>query len=240
MFLLRIKKKFYFFLIFFLLLFIFFWLNVNSILSIKSKTFISTFYQSHSTANIENIDKNDFYSSLLDENDRLKKLLNIKNDNPNSKILFSKVILKYPSFLNNVFLIPLGNKEGLKKDQLVFTEDKFLGKIGNVTDQYSEIYSIKNKDFALIVEVGKERYKGILKGDGFTSYVQYIQDSVQILPGDKIYLSLSKTSPIFFKPIAEVKSIKKEKGFFKIYLESDVFAYNFDYVGVYIDTNDSQ
>ena len=90
----------------------------------------------------------------------------------------------------------------------------------------------------MIVEVGDEKHKGILKGDGFSSYIKYIQDTTNISIGDKVYLQNSGEAEFFLKPIAEVIRIEKKKGFLKIYISSDIFSSNFEYVGIISNKND--
>ena len=232
------KKKFFIFSVFSFLIFIFFWLNINSIFNIGTKDFFSSFYNYHFSYKVDNKDDNEKYNALQKENTKLKNLLGIKNNNKKLKIIFSKVIFKYPSILNNTFFVPLGAEDGVQEDQLVFSDKNFIGKIGDVNESHSEIYSIKNLNFVMIVEVGDEKHKGILKGDGFSSYIKYIQDTTNISIGDKVYLQNNGEAEFFLKPIAEVARIEKKKGFLKIYISSDIFSSNFEYVGIISNKND--
>ena len=43
---------------------------------------------------------------------------------------------------------------------------------------------------------------------------------------------------LFLKPIAEVIKIEEKKGFLKIYISSDIFSSNFEYVGIVVNKND--
>jgi len=232
------KKKFFIFSILCFLIFIFFWLNINSIFSTSTKDFISSFYNYHFSYKLDQEDDNEKYNALQIENTKLRNLLDIKNNNQELNIIFSKVIFKYPSILNNTFFVPLGEKDGVQKNQLVFSDKKFVGKVGNVNESHSEIYSIQNLNFVMIVEVGEEKHKGILKGDGFSSYIKYIQDTTNISIGDKVYLQNSIEAKLFLKPIAEVIKIEEKKGFLKIYISSDIFSSNFEYVGIVVNKND--
>ena len=215
------KKKFFIFSILCFLIFIFFWLNINSIFSTSTKDFISSFYNYHFSYKLDQEDDNEKYNALQIENTKLRNLLDIKNNNQELNIIFSKVIFKYPSILNNTFFVPLGKKDGVQENQLVFSDKKFLGKVGNVNESHSEIYSIQN-----------------LKGDGFSSYIKYIQDTTNISIGYKVYLQNSIEAKLFLKPIAEVIKIEEKKGFLKIYISSDIFSSNFEYVGIVVNKND--
>ena len=76
------------------------------------------------------------------------------------------------------------------------------------------------------------------KRQGFSSYIKYIQDTTNISIGDKVYLQNSIEAKLFLKPIAEVIKIEEKKGFLKIYISSDIFSSNFEYVGIVVNKND--
>ena len=97
------KKKFFIFSILCFLIFIFFWLNINSIFSSNTKDFISSFYNYHFSYKLDQEDDNEKYNALQIENTKSRNLLDIKNNNQELNIIFSKVIFKYPSVLKLKF-----------------------------------------------------------------------------------------------------------------------------------------
>ena len=97
--------------------------------------------------------------TLKKENLELKSLLQIK-DNDSFSIVFTKIIFSHPSFLNKkVLQSHWASEDGITKNQLVFSSKGFLGKVARVMSNYSEVITLENINFNLIVEVGDKNLK---------------------------------------------------------------------------------
>ena len=233
---LRNKKKLIIFLIFYFIFFIFFYLNISSIYSKKFKSFFSIFQKSSESFEVNDLDKKDSYTLDLETKiSQLKKLLTIKDNLKTQKITFSNVIFRHPSILNNLFVISSGKKEGIKKDQLVFSDKGLVGKVLKSYDDYSDIITTSNLNFIIIVEIGDKRFKGIMKGNGVNSLINYVDENSEILVGDKVFINQESTIRLLSQPIGEVTKINQESGFLKLEMKVYSFQSKFNFVGVLIE-----
>ena len=131
------------------------------------------------------------------ENLELKSLLQIK-DNDSFSIVFTKIIFSHPSFLNKSFTVPLGSEDGITKNQLVFSSKGFLGKVARVMSNYSEVITLENINFNLIVEVGDKKFKGILKGNGYGHHfesisLRFLNQKINLLKKFRFFLLFGNT-----------------------------------------------
>ena len=224
------------FLIFSFIFFIFFYLNISSIYSKKFKSFFSIFQKSSESFEVNDLDKKDSYTLDLETKIlQLKKLLTIKDNLKTQKITFSNVIFRHPSILNNLFVISSGKKEGIKKDQLVFSDKGLVGKVLKSYDDYSDIITTSNLNFIIIVEIGDKRFKGIMKGNGVNSFINYVDENSEILVGDKVFINQESTIRLLSQPIGEVTKINQESGFLKLEMKVYSFQSKFNFVGVLIE-----
>ena len=228
----RNKKKISLILIISFVFSMFFYFRLNSYLDSNLKSFSSSFIKNYFEIEIPlNNDQKLNLENLKKENLELKSLLQIK-DNDSFSIVFTKIIFSHPSFLNQTFTVPLGSEDGITKDQLVFSSKSFLGKVAKVMPNYSEVITLKNVNFNLIVEVGDKKYKGILKGNGNGSQIEYIADTSNINIGDNIYIHSTVKSNLLQVPIAKVSGIRKKLGFLYLTVASPLPFNSISYVGI--------
>lgn len=97
--------------------------------------------------------------NLIKEVETLKETLKIKDIYTSYKTIYAKTINRNKMYWFNTLTIDKGEKHGIKKDQAVVTKNGLIGKINNVTKNYSTIklltgstpqnkisVTIKNKD----------------------------------------------------------------------------------------------
>ncbi len=102
--------------------------------------------------------------TLLEENERLRKLLDMKQ---HSKISFKVAKVNFKDSLTyheNIF-IDLGEYDGIKKDMVVLTKDTLLGRISEVHKKYSVVELITKNEIYTSVLSDKNEVLGILKGN---------------------------------------------------------------------------
>jgi len=228
----RSKKKIYLILVFSFVFIIFFYFKVGSYLNSNFKSFSSSFFKNYAEMGIPlDSDQRLNLENLKRENLELKSLLQIK-DSDSFNIVFTKIIFSHPSFLNQSFTVPLGSEDGITKNQFVFSSKGFLGKVAKVMSNYSEVITLENINFNLIVEVGDAKFKGILKGNGYGSQIEYIDDTSDINIGDNIYIYSPIQSNLLQKPIGKVSDIRKNSGFLYLTVASPLVFNSISYVGI--------
>ena len=228
----RNKKKISLILIISFVFSIFFYFKLGSYLNSNFKSFSSSFFKNYVEMEIPlNNDLRLNLETLKKENLELKSLLQIK-DNDSFSIVFTKIIFSHPSFLNKSFTVPLGSEDGITKNQLVFSSKGFLGKVARVMSNYSEVITLENINFNLIVEVGDKKFKGILKGNGHGSQIEYIDDTSKINMGDNVYIYSTVQSNLLQVPIGKVSAIRKNSGFLYLTVASPLAFNSISYVGI--------
>lgn len=145
---------------------------------------------------------------LMVENERLKKILNIKNEKKlNVKV--ATVNFRNHNNLYNMFFINVGKRDGIEKDMVVLSGEVLIGKIGKVFDDYSVVDMITAENFN-VSGVTEGNMLGIVKGDGDGDGTLYFepstfQDTVSV--GEKVYTSgISEIYPkgLYIGKISEI------------------------------------
>lgn len=129
------------------------------------------------------------YSQVLEENERLKTLLEIKKNNSDIKI--GIVTFRSVSDLYKIFSINLGEQDGIIKGMIAISGSNLVGKVSEIYPSHSKIEMVtSNKIF--ISSVTENGVMGIIRGDDeypnrMTFSPSVIQGDVKI--GDKIVTS---------------------------------------------------
>lgn len=181
--------------------------DINNILK-ENETLKSENYR----LNLENIK----LQSLMDENERLKELLNIKEGN-NIDFAIANIRFRDPLSVYDEFFIDLGSNDGIKENMVVLNKDILLGRVSKVYEDRAVVDLISKNGAYTSILIGDKKYIGILKGENSNSLnIEYIVNDANIEVGDKVVTS--GISDIYPKGqyIGEVASVKdKEGGLFK-------------------------
>lgn len=93
---------------------------------------------------------------ILEENERLSKLLEMKENNIYKVSLkFARVSFSDINNLNNKIFIDLGKKDGIKVDMIAVYGDYLVGKIIDVYSDYSVVELITNPNFIISAKTGQ-------------------------------------------------------------------------------------
>ena len=169
-----------------------------------------------------------YNNELLDENERLRKILGMKEENK-LDIKVAKVNFRNQNNLYERFFIDLGSKDGMAPNMIVLTGDnKLIGKIGKVYNDYSVVDMITGEN-SNVSALSESNMLGIVKGsneDDGTLYFEpnTFQNILQV--GEKIYTS--GISDIYPKGlyIGDISEIDEAQGdvFRSIKVKNDVDA----------------
>ena len=101
---------------------------------------------------------------ILEENERLSKLLEMKeNTIYKGSLKFARVSFSDINNLNNKIFIDLGKKDGIKVDMIAVYGDYLVGKIENIDDKENDSYKritikppFESKDLRELIVIGHE------------------------------------------------------------------------------------
>ncbi len=159
--------------------------------------------------------KENYYSSLVQENKRLKEILSLKEQRKDI-VAIGKVISKGSTKYLKTIWIDKGSAHGIKKDYSAVTKNGLVGKIVSVYPESSEILLITDPNFSVSVRIERSRAEGILSGKGDKCVIKYIPLEEEVFVGDRVITS--GLDGIFPEGviIGAVKSSDKRKGLFQI------------------------
>lgn len=104
------------------------------------------------------------YEELLRENARLKRFVKFTENNPDAYVA-AQVISRDPSPWFKTLMIDKGSDNGLVKGSPVLVSEGIVGKIVKVSDSYSKVLLIIDRNSAVDALVQNSRVRGIVKGN---------------------------------------------------------------------------
>nr|WP_253308313.1 rod shape-determining protein MreC [Rickettsia endosymbiont of Ceutorhynchus assimilis] len=126
--------------------------------------------------------------SIRAENTALRDLLTVTREEE-----FEYVTAKLLSVSLNPFsktaLIFAGKNHGIEVDQIVTNAEGLVGRITEVSNNYSKIMLINDVNSRVPITAGSSREKGILAGNGNSSKILYLPDNHLIQKDEKIITS---------------------------------------------------
>ena len=132
---------------------------------------------------------------LEKENERLSELLKTKKMYREYETEAALVIGRH----EDLFIIEKGEKDGISVDMPVVSEGGLLGRIIEVSENFSKVQSILEPSSSVSAQSCKTGDTGILKGDVFSEGIcvmEYIYSGADIKVGDEISVSaLSENFP---------------------------------------------
>ncbi len=161
---------------------------------------------------LTNLDK----KQLINENTRLKEMLELKEDYP-LKLIAATITNTTPWEWNKKIRINKGSKEGIKKESLVIdTQNNLVGKIISVSSDYSMLKSVSDPNFK--IRVSCKELKTIFAGSLFEGgRLLYVPHNAQISEGDtvsvnningkEINIRVGKINVVYTKPNALTKTV---------------------------------
>ncbi len=121
----------------------------------------------------------------------LRKLLQLKETQPQEEFLAANVFAREPSNLKEMVAIDRGKQDGVKEDMVVLTEGGTLvGTVTKVLDDYSWVTFITDPNSAVSAMIQGSRAQGIVAG----SYsgrltMEFLRQAEQVKEGDTVVTS---------------------------------------------------
>lgn len=130
----------------------------------------------------------------LDENDRLRLLLGIKQRNRSFTFEVAEVIARAPTDWATTLTIDKGTNEGIKEGDCVITEDGMVGYVNTVAPTYSEVTTIIDTDMQAGAMITRNRVLAIAEGDytlmsSNSLKLAYLDPNADVVIGDTVETS---------------------------------------------------
>ncbi|MBN09720.1 MAG: rod shape-determining protein MreC [Flavobacteriaceae bacterium] len=188
---------------------------------------------------------------LLQENKSLKEfMINALKTNPNQvnkilnfKLRPAKIIKNSSKSFRNYIIIDKGKKDSINLDMGVISSNGIVGITNSVSENYSSVISILNKDLKINAKFKKNNAFGSLNWNGLNPKILQLYDISninQILLGDTIVTGGMST---YFPEgilIGSVNNFKKTKGSGYYYIDVELFNSVAQTMNVYIIENYNQ
>lgn len=157
------------------------------------------------------------YETLKEENDRLREIVNFKNNKDSYNYIGTEIIGYSGESFASGYIVDKGENDGIKKDMIVISNEGLVGKVTSTGSNWSIIQSLINENIAVSVMVNTTREtSGILKGytksnDEYLTEVTNLSIDSKIKEGDVIVTSgLGKIYPKEIR-VGEVISVETDE-----------------------------
>jgi len=149
-------------------------------------------------------------SEIKNENDRLRRLLDLKLAWPDVQLMGAEIIAQDISLIYKTAILDKGFRDGFYVDMPIIQPQGLVGRVISVSASTSQVLLITDVNSAVPAIVENRRIRGIIKGleNGKLSF-DYVRSDEEIKPGDRIITS--GLLEIFPKGllIGTVRSIKR-------------------------------
>ncbi len=173
-----------------------------------------------------NVDLADEASRLREarqENDRLRKLLTLK-DSYHYPVIAGKVVGKNLTLLRNTVTLNIGKLDGVLPHMPVVGDGGLVGVISSVNDHYCVVRILLNADFRASAKVERSRVDGIIAWDGDDLLLSNVAKTLDVAAGDTVITSdYSSTYPPNIR-IGVVNEVSEQQGslFKRVYVTPGV------------------
>lgn len=143
-------------------------------------------------------------------NDDLLGMLALK-DTSKLELISARIISKSLNRSQNTFTLNVGNKDSIKIGMPVITDKGLVGIINSVSENFSVLRTLHNRDLKLTVTNERSRVDGILKWNGSELSIVDVPKTFDHKKGDRIFtseLSSIISIPIPVGIVADFKNVE--------------------------------
>ncbi len=129
------------------------------------------------------------------ENERLRAMVDLVEEEKKLDVVAARVIAKDPSNWYSSFTINKGTKDGIKKNQAVFTGNyELIGRVYKVGNGWAEIITVLDPDSSVGCTIERTKDIGVLEGDSSLRLqglcrLGYLSRDAEISVGDYVETS---------------------------------------------------
>ncbi len=153
---------------------------------------------------------------ILEENESLKNMLDIKNSYKHFNMKLSNIIYREHDNWTKTFRIDIGSNDGVSLNQAVVHKDGLVGYISSVSENSSTVTTILDPSSAVSINISTINEPAMLQGDlSLKSKNQlrldYIELDAEVSIGDMLYTSgLGSMYPSSI-PVAKITEVISKK-----------------------------
>ena len=125
---------------------------------------------------------------LLSENKELRKLLKV-TDRLEYNYITSRIVGASITPLSSSAVIEAGENNNIKVNNLVINQDGLVGRIINVSNNYSSVMLLSDPNSRVPVITSSSRERGILANQGDETLLIYLSEEHKVEVGELIYTS---------------------------------------------------
>ncbi|SHJ00627.1 rod shape-determining protein MreC [Lutispora thermophila] len=144
------------------------------------------------------------------ENNRLRTLLEFKNNNPQYKYIGANITGKDPGNWFDIFTIDKGSKHGVEVNDSVITGQGLVGRVIEVGSNYSKVMAIIDERSSVSIIVNRTRDTGIVSGSVDSELIAIMPLESDIVKGDDIITSNFSTFEEGLY-VGKVESVEKQE-----------------------------
>lgn len=158
--------------------------------------------------------ENSKLKGVLKENEALRAELGLKEKLNDQELVAAEIIGRGPGNSGGSLILSKGKKDGLKEDLPVVASGRLLGKLAEVSDDYSRLILIVDESSVVNAMVEETRAAGVIKGEvGFNLIIDSISQESPLKVGQRVITSgLGGTMPkgLIIGEVAEILSPQSE------------------------------
>ena len=153
---------------------------------------------------------------IIEENESLKNMLDIKNSYKHFNLKLGNIIYREHDNWTKTFKIDVGSKEGIKINQAVVHKEGLVGYISNVTENSSVVTTILDPASSVSVNISTINEPAMLQGDLELKSknklrLDFIELDAEISIGDMLYTSGLGSIYTNSIPVAKIVEVKSKK-----------------------------
>lgn len=153
---------------------------------------------------------------ILEENESLKNMLDIKNSYKHFNLKLGNIIYREHDNWTKTFKIDVGSKDGIKLNQAVVHKEGLVGYISNVSENTSVVTTILDPASSVSVNISTINEPALLQGDLELKSknklrLDFIELDSEISIGDMLYTSGLGSIYTNSIPVAKIVEVKSKK-----------------------------
>ncbi len=127
--------------------------------------------------------------ALIQENERLREMLDFKDTHSEFDLVGCSIIGKSPENTSNIFIINRGSGDGVTKNMPVVTNKGLVGQVIETGKRWSKVMPLNDQRSSVSIIVNRTRDNGILKGDLGHGLIGYLPPEAAVVEGDDLITS---------------------------------------------------
>ncbi len=127
--------------------------------------------------------------ALIQENQRLREMLDFKDTHSEFDLIGCSVVGKSPDNTSSIFIIDKGSGGGIVKNMPIVTSEGLVGQVIEVGSNWAKVLPLNDQRSSVSILINRTRDTGILKGDISFELTGSISPEAAVVEGDDVVTS---------------------------------------------------